>query len=191
MRCEIEPENFADLDCAVFEDNHPNALALSVLVTIEMLNAVNSLSENQSILKMPPWTNIWLCAAIALSMSLHFIILYVDILSTIFQITPLGWAEWMAVLKMSLPVILLDELLKFIARNYTEGMFDGSAVEPHTGKPRGFKLRPFVYFIGFVFALCTYFYVILSPYAPQLIHAVGMGPRANVSSSDFFSRSEL
>ena len=41
MRCEIEPENFADLDCAVFEDNHPNAMALSVLVTIEMLNAVN------------------------------------------------------------------------------------------------------------------------------------------------------
>jgi len=35
------PENFADLDCAVFEDNHPNAMALSVLVTIEMLNAVN------------------------------------------------------------------------------------------------------------------------------------------------------
>ncbi|KIH64426.1 calcium-translocating P-type ATPase, SERCA-type [Ancylostoma duodenale] len=42
MRCEIEPENFTDLDCAVFEDNHPNAMALSVLVTIEMLNAVNS-----------------------------------------------------------------------------------------------------------------------------------------------------
>lgn len=42
MRCEIEPDNFADLDCAVFEDNHPNAMALSVLVTIEMLNAVNS-----------------------------------------------------------------------------------------------------------------------------------------------------
>lgn len=41
MRCEIEPENFADLDCAVFEDTHPNALALSVLVTIEMANAVN------------------------------------------------------------------------------------------------------------------------------------------------------
>ncbi|KAI6176822.1 Calcium-transporting ATPase [Aphelenchoides bicaudatus] len=99
MRCEIEPENFADLDCAVFEDNHPNAMALSVLVTIEMLNAVNSLSENQSILKMPPWTNIWLCAAIALSMSLHFLILYVDIMSTIFQITPLSVAEWFAVLE--------------------------------------------------------------------------------------------
>ncbi|CAK5063186.1 unnamed protein product [Meloidogyne enterolobii] len=116
MRCDIEPENFDDLDCSVFMDNHPNAMALSVLVTIEMLNAVNSLSENQSILKMPPWTNIWLCAAIALSMSLHFLILYVDIMATIFQITPLNFVEWMAVLKFSIPVILLDEILKFVAR---------------------------------------------------------------------------
>lgn len=80
-----------------------------------------SLSENQSILKMPPWTNIWLCTAIALSMSLHFIILYVDIMATIFQITPLSIVEWFAVLKISLPVIFLDEVLKFVARNYIEG----------------------------------------------------------------------
>jgi Ca2+ transporting ATPase len=124
MRCEIEPENFADLDCAVFEDNHPNAMALSVLVTIEMLNAVNSLSENQSLLAMPPWTNIWLMASIALSMSLHFVILYVDIMATIFQITPLSVIEWVAVLKISLPVIILDETLKFIARNYIDVMVD-------------------------------------------------------------------
>ncbi|PAV82516.1 hypothetical protein WR25_19774 isoform B [Diploscapter pachys] len=120
MRCEIEPENFQDLDCEVFEDNHPNAMALSVLVTIEMLNAVNSLSENQSLLVMPPWKNIWLMAAITLSMSLHFVILYVDIMATIFQITPLSIAEWVAVLKISIPVLLLDEILKFVARNYID-----------------------------------------------------------------------
>ena len=79
------------------------------------------MSENQSLLKMPPWTNVWLCAAIALSMSLHFVILYVDILSTIFQITPLNVTEWIAVLKISVPVIFLDEILKFIARNYIDG----------------------------------------------------------------------
>uniref|UniRef100_A0A183CLN3 Calcium-transporting ATPase sarcoplasmic/endoplasmic reticulum type n=1 Tax=Globodera pallida TaxID=36090 RepID=A0A183CLN3_GLOPA len=120
MRCEIEPKNFAGVNCAVFVDNHPNAMALSVLVTIEMLNALNNLSENQSLLKMPPWTNIWLCAAIALSMSLHFLILYVDILATVFQITPLNFSEWMAVLKFSAPVILLDEILKFVARRMKE-----------------------------------------------------------------------
>lgn len=65
---------------------------------------------------MPPWTNIWLCAAIALSMSLHFLILYVDIMATIFQITPLNVTEWIAVLKFSIPVIFLDEILKFVAR---------------------------------------------------------------------------
>ena len=42
-------------------------MALSVLVTIEMLNAVNSVSENQSLLTMPPWKNGYLLGAIALS----------------------------------------------------------------------------------------------------------------------------
>uniref|UniRef100_A0A5S6QJ13 Calcium-transporting ATPase n=1 Tax=Trichuris muris TaxID=70415 RepID=A0A5S6QJ13_TRIMR len=103
-----------------FEDTHPNAMALSVLVTIEMLNALNSLSENQSLFVMPPWWNIWLVAAIALSMTLHFVILYVNILGTIFQIQPLSFTEWMAVLKISLPVIIIDETLKFVARNWIE-----------------------------------------------------------------------
>lgn len=38
----------------------------------------------------------------------------------IFQITPLNLTQWLTVLKISLPVILLDELLKFAARNYLE-----------------------------------------------------------------------
>lgn len=96
-------------------------MALSVLVTIEMLNALNSLSENQSLLVMPPWVNIWLLSAIALSMSLHFVLLYVEIMSTVFQVTPLTIDEWVAVLKISLPVLLLDEVLKFIARRYSDG----------------------------------------------------------------------
>lgn len=37
-----------------------------------------SLSENQSLLRMPPWSNGWLVAAMSLSMSLHFMIIYVD-----------------------------------------------------------------------------------------------------------------
>ncbi|XP_061189819.1 calcium-transporting ATPase sarcoplasmic/endoplasmic reticulum type-like isoform X3 [Saccostrea echinata] len=126
MQCPAEPGMFKGVDCHIFNDPHPMTMALSVLVTIEMLNALNSLSENQSLLVMPPWSNKWLIAAIALSMGLHFFILYVDfmamryIMSTIFQITPLNLAEWIAVLKISFPVIILDETLKFIARKFTD-----------------------------------------------------------------------
>lgn len=38
---------------------------------------LRSVSENQSLLRMPPWLNIWLLGAIIMSMALHFLILYV------------------------------------------------------------------------------------------------------------------
>ena len=40
-----------------------------------------SLSENQSLLKMPPTANIWLLGAIALSMTQHILILYTPFLA--------------------------------------------------------------------------------------------------------------
>uniref|UniRef100_A0A665X8T7 Calcium-transporting ATPase n=1 Tax=Echeneis naucrates TaxID=173247 RepID=A0A665X8T7_ECHNA len=120
LQCGPENPDFQDMDCKVFESPYPMTMALSVLVTIEMCNALNSVSENQSLLRMPPWENVWLLGAICLSMSLHFLILYVEPLPIIFQITPLNLTQWLMVLKISLPVILLDELLKFAARNYLE-----------------------------------------------------------------------
>ncbi|XP_076369268.1 calcium-transporting ATPase sarcoplasmic/endoplasmic reticulum type-like isoform X1 [Tachypleus tridentatus] len=121
LSCPGDPENFKGIDCNIFSDPHPMTMALSVLVTIEMLNALNSLSENQSLIAMPPWTNWWLVSAMALSMTLHFMILYIDILSTVFSVCPLTLEEWMAVMKISLPVIILDETMKFIARNFIDG----------------------------------------------------------------------
>jgi len=120
LSCIGDAENFPGLDCSIFSHPAPMTMALSVLVTIEMLNALNSLSENQSLIMMPPWVNLWLLAAMALSMTLHFMILYVEILGTVFQVMPLTGAQWIAVLKISLPVLLLDEALKFVARTYTD-----------------------------------------------------------------------
>ncbi|XP_057357004.1 sarcoplasmic/endoplasmic reticulum calcium ATPase 3 isoform X4 [Manis pentadactyla] len=118
LKCSQDNPLFADIDCEVFESCFPTTMALSVLVTIEMCNALNSVSENQSLLRMPPWLNPWLLAAVAMSMALHFLILLVPPLPLIFQVTPLSGRQWVVVLQISLPVILLDEALKYLSRNH-------------------------------------------------------------------------
>ena len=40
----------------------------------------------------------------------------------IFKLTHLDLAHWLVVLRISFPVILLYEALKFVARNYLEGL---------------------------------------------------------------------
>ena len=51
-------------------------------------------------------------------------------MQTVFQITPLSFEQWITVMKFSLPVILLDELLKFVARNYTDGKQEPGQAKP-------------------------------------------------------------
>ncbi|XP_059721607.1 sarcoplasmic/endoplasmic reticulum calcium ATPase 3 isoform X1 [Haemorhous mexicanus] len=122
MRCTEDNPIFEGIDCEIFESRYPTTMALSVLVTIEMCNALNSVSENQSLLRMPPWLNLWLLGAIIMSMALHFLILYVKPMPLIFQVTPLSWPQWVVVMKISLPVILLDEGLKYLSRNHLDGI---------------------------------------------------------------------
>lgn len=93
-----------------------STLSLSVLVAIEMFNSLNALSEDGSLLTMPPWVNPWLLLAMSVSFGLHFLILYVPFLAKIFGIVPLSLNEWLLVLAVALPVIIIDEILKFIGR---------------------------------------------------------------------------
>lgn len=93
-----------------------STLSLSVLVAIEMFNSLNALSEDGSLLTMPPWVNPWLLLAMSISFALHFLILYVPFLAQVFGIVPLSLNEWLLVLAVALPVILIDEMLKFVGR---------------------------------------------------------------------------
>ncbi|CAO2817705.1 unnamed protein product [Amaranthus hypochondriacus] len=103
--------------CSIFDDRHPSTVSMTVLVVVEMFNALNNLSENQSLATIPPWSNLWLVGSIILTMILHILILYIPPLSVLFSVTPLSWTEWKVVLYLSFPVIMIDELLKFFSRN--------------------------------------------------------------------------
>ncbi|GAA5891555.1 hypothetical protein JCM5296_004256 [Sporobolomyces johnsonii] len=112
---------FPEIGCDMFTNElarRATTVSLSILVVIEMFNALNSLAENESLLSLPPWKNMYLVGAIALSMALHFMILYVPFFSDLFMITPLNWAEWKAVVGISFPVIIIDEAFKWISNTF-------------------------------------------------------------------------
>lgn len=109
-------------DCSIFTEGKKKAstLSLTVLVVIEMLNALNAISENLSIFKMGVFSNFWLWQGILSSMVLHFMILYIPFLSILFGTTPLDINDWLLVLAFSLPVIVLDEILKYLSRIFQD-----------------------------------------------------------------------
>merc|ERR1719376_234077 len=110
--------DFSNNPCSYFIAGKLKAstLSLTVLVVIEMLNAFNALSEDGSLIQMPPWTNPWLILACMGSVLVHFTILYIPFLAKIFAVCPLDWHDWVLVMYFSFPVIILDEVLKFFGR---------------------------------------------------------------------------
>jgi Ca2+ transporting ATPase len=66
---------------------------------------MNALSSSESLLSLPLWKNMMLVYAIALSMALHFALLYTPGLQTLFNILPMTWPEWKAVVYISAPVM--------------------------------------------------------------------------------------
>ena len=111
---------FNEIGCEMFSNSmaqHGSTMSLSILVIIEMLNAANNLSESDSLLTFPIWKNVYLIYAILLSVALHVAILYVPWLQTLFETVPLNQSEWLAVLYISAPVVLIDELCKIVERN--------------------------------------------------------------------------
>lgn len=99
---------FPEIGCQMFSDDmarSASTVSLSILVVIEMFNAMNALSSSESLLTLPLWENMMLVYAIALSMALHFTLLYTPFLQVLFSILPLNWVEWQAVLAISAPVM--------------------------------------------------------------------------------------
>jgi Ca2+-transporting ATPase len=86
---------------------------------IEMFNALNALSDEGSLLSVGLFANPLLIIAIMGSVILHCVILYIPFFARIFGTSPLTANDWKLVMVFSLPVILLDELLKVIARYRT------------------------------------------------------------------------
>ncbi|OIW34549.1 calcium ATPase [Coniochaeta ligniaria NRRL 30616] len=133
-RCSTQ---FPEVGCQIFNNDmakSASTVSLSILVVIEMFNAMNALSSSESLLTLPLWENMMLVYAIGLSMALHFALLYTPVLQGLFSILPLNWLEWKAVLIISAPVILIDEVLKLIERQFFIQTSDAVSQVSQVGK---------------------------------------------------------
>src|SRR6185312_15115428 len=67
-RCSAQ---FPEIGCQMFSNDmakSASTVSLSILVVIEMFNAMNALSSSESLLTLPLWDNMMLVYAICLSM---------------------------------------------------------------------------------------------------------------------------
>lgn len=99
----------------------PQTLALTTLVTTEMLNALSSVSLDTSLLKTGLQRNPRLLLSVIISLVMHVGIMYsgrlgVPAIAHSFGLVPLSIEQWETVLLWSIPILAVDESLKFYSR---------------------------------------------------------------------------
>jgi hypothetical protein len=64
----------------------------------------------------PPWLNPALLVGVTLPALLHVAILYIPALRGMFSLHPLSKREWKVVLAFAAPIIIVEEVLKYVGR---------------------------------------------------------------------------
>lgn len=111
------PLDPCDIFSAARHKARAQAVALSTLVSMEMLKALSAVSLTQSILVSPPWSNPVLVLGVTVPFLLHLGILYIPALAQVFGLAPLTRQEWVVVAKFALPILLVEEALKYATRH--------------------------------------------------------------------------
>ena len=108
--------------CEIYSDIHrPQTLALTTLVTTELLKALCTVSAKFSIFVVPPQRNPWLLLGVTVPFALNLVIIYNPSLGEIFGLVPLSSHDWMKILLWSFPIIIIEEGLKFYDSRFKEG----------------------------------------------------------------------
>ena len=101
--------------CSIYADlSAPQTFALSTLVTVELLKALCSVSIDSSIFTVGPQKNPWLLLGVAIPFALNLAIIYTPELEHSFGLVPLDGSDWLKVIAWSLPIVLIDEALKYV-----------------------------------------------------------------------------
>lgn len=89
-----------------------SSIALSILLICGFFNVINNVTFTKSLFLVKLTNQPLLLIGMALSFLLFLFVSYINCFSTIFQICPLSIDIWFKVILLSLPVLLIDEVIK-------------------------------------------------------------------------------
>jgi Ca2+-transporting ATPase len=90
-------------------------LAFTTLVFFQLVNVFNARSDVQSAFHRP-FSNRWIWAAVAISVLLQIVVIYVPFLQAAFGTVPLSLTDWLVCILVSSIVLWPIEIMKLIAR---------------------------------------------------------------------------
>jgi Ca2+-transporting ATPase len=95
---------------------YPRTVAFTMLIIFQMIMALNIRKEEHSLLGKEFFRNPYLLLAIASSIILHLIIIYVPIFQSIFDTVGLDWIDWIIILAIGSILVFIDEMRTILAK---------------------------------------------------------------------------
>ncbi len=99
-------------------ETYARTMLFTFLIVSQWVNAFNAKSEVRSIFKINLFDNMWLVWGTVISIILQSVIMYVEPIRNVFNITTLNIVEWGYLFLLSLLVILVAEIDKLFVRWY-------------------------------------------------------------------------
>ena len=91
-------------------------MALVTMAMYQWFNAWNCRSETKSLWSIGLFSNRWLILATSFVLFLQLMLVYAPFMQYIFKTVPLTFAQWMLILSITSPIVLIDELRKAVER---------------------------------------------------------------------------
>lgn len=98
--------------------SYARTMTLITMAMFQWFNAWNCRSEGKSIFQLGLFSNRWLIVATLFVLFLQFAIAYVPFMQYIFKTVPLTASDWGIIFAVSAPIVLLEEIRKWLVRNY-------------------------------------------------------------------------
>ncbi len=93
---------------------YARTMTFTTLMLFQLFNVFNARSDDQSALR-GLWSNPWLWGAVALSLGLHMLVIYVPFLQQAFSTVGMSVGDWLLCTAVASSVLWLRELVKLLA----------------------------------------------------------------------------